>query len=157
VIGPDPVFASTPSTPARDDEPAHSVLLPADPLAGPQQYPRFVLGAAQLGNADIAGARAQRDPSIGQWTIDVTLTPTGTTDWNAMTLQNFHQFVALDLDGQVLWAPLIQPNQPTFAPFGNDTEISGNFTATSAKTLAAVLGNGPLPVPFTLQSQTTTP
>ncbi len=157
VIGPDPVFASTPSTPAQDDEPAHSVLLPADPVAGPQQYPRFVLGAAQLGNVDIASVRAQLDPSIDQWAIDITLTTMGSTDWDAVAFQNFHAYVALDLDGQVVSAPLIQPNQAAFASFEGRMEISGSFSAATAKTMAAVLGNGPLPVPFTLQSQETTP
>jgi len=156
-IGPDPVFAPTPSTPTQDDQPAAAVLLPADPVAGAQQYPRFVLGAAQLGNSDIGSAQARFDQAIDGWLIDVTLTPSGTTAWNAMALQNFHQYVAFDLDGQVLSAPLIEPNQTTFASFGGEMEISGTFTATTAKTIAAVLGNGPLPVPFTLLSQTTTP
>jgi preprotein translocase subunit SecD len=157
VIGPDPIFASTPSTPAQDDEPAHSVLLPADPVVGAQEYPRFVLGAAQLGNVDIASAQARSDQSVDGWVIDVTLTPSGTTDWNAMALPNFHAYVALDLDGQVISAPLIEPNNSSFSSFGDQMEISGTFTAATAKTIAAVLGNGPLPVPFTLLSQETTP
>ncbi len=47
-IGPDPAFATVPSTPEVDDEPAGDVLLPADPAAGAQQYPRFVLGANRI-------------------------------------------------------------------------------------------------------------
>ncbi len=157
VIGPDPIFAPTPSTPAQDDQPAAAVLLPADPVAGAQQYQRFVLGAAQLGNSDIASAQARFDQAIDGWLVDVTLTPTGTTDWDTMAFMNFHQYVALDLDGQVISAPLIEPAQSAFTSFGGQMELSGNFTATTAKTMAAVLGNGPLPVPFTLLSQETTP
>lgn len=156
-IGPDPVFATVASTPAQDDEPAHSVLLPADPLAGAQQYPRFVLGASQFGNAGIASAQARDDQTIDQWTIGITLTPAGATTWNAVALLNFHAYLAFVLDGQVLSAPLIEPQNSTFASFGNQQEISGNFTSTIAKTIAAVLASGPLPGPFILQSQATLP
>jgi preprotein translocase subunit SecD len=154
-IGPDPAFATVPSTPEADDEPATSVLLPADPAAGAQQYPRFVLGAAQFGNAGIAGAQAQLDTTIDSWIVDLTLTTSGATEWNAMAQLNFHQYVAIILDGGVLSAPLIEPASTTFSNFGNKMVISGNFNATLAKDLAAVLSSGPLPVGFTLQSLTT--
>jgi preprotein translocase subunit SecD len=154
-IGPDPVFASYPSTPAQDDRPAASVLFPADPAAGAQQYPRFVLGASQFGNPGIATVRARHDQASDQWVIAITLTHSGATAWNAVALLNFHAYVAFVLDGQVLSAPLIEPNQTGFASFGALMEIAGNFTAAGANDLAAVLGSGSLPVPFTLQSETT--
>ena len=75
-----------------------------------------------------------------------------------MARQNFHSYVALDLDGQqALSAPLIEPTNSSFSSFGGQMEISGTFTATTAKTIAAVLGNGPLPVPFTLETHETLP
>jgi preprotein translocase subunit SecD len=154
-IRPDPAFATVPSTPEADDEPAGDVLLSTDPAAGAQEYPRFVLGAAQFDNAGIAGAQAQFETDISSWTVEVTLTTLGATAWNAMAQENFHQFVAADLDGAVLWAPLIQPNNTTFTSFGATMEIGGAFNATSAQDLAAVLNSGPLPVGFTLQSLTT--
>ncbi len=77
------------------------------------------------------------------------------TVWNALAQLNFHQYVAMALDGGVLSAPLIEPQTATFVSFGNQMEISGAFSATEAKDLAAVLSSGPLPVGFTLQSLTT--
>ncbi|HEY5026707.1 MAG TPA: hypothetical protein VII76_17150 [Acidimicrobiales bacterium] len=156
-IGPDPIFATVASTPPQDDEPATSVLLPADPLAGAQQYPRFVLGASQFGNAEIAQVQAHTNRNFAPPVIDVTLSPAGATTWNAVALLNFHAYLAFVLDEQVISAPLIEPQNSTFSSFGTQMEISGNFTPTIAKTIAAVLASGPLPVPFTLQSQTTTP
>jgi hypothetical protein len=98
-IGPDPIFASSPSTAAEDDEPASSVLLLADPAAGVQRYPRFVLGAAQFNNSGIAKVEAQYDRSISGWLVNITLTTPGATEWNAIALVNFHAFIAIDLDG----------------------------------------------------------
>jgi preprotein translocase subunit SecD len=154
-IGPDPIFASYPSTPAQDDDPADSVLLPADPAAGAQQYPRFVLGPAQLSNPDMAHVQAHIDQNIGGWVVDVTLTSSGANRWNAVALANFHAYLAIDMDGAVLEAPLMEPNNFTFTSFGNRMEISGSFTPTEAKSIAAVLGSGALPVPFKLLSLTT--
>ncbi|HVA04070.1 MAG TPA: hypothetical protein VMU64_10005 [Acidimicrobiales bacterium] len=157
-IGPDPIFTSSPSTPAQDEEPASSALLPADPVAGAQQYPRFVVGAVQFNNsdvnADIASVTAQFIRADAIWAVDITLTRSGATVWDALALLNFHSYIALELDGEVLSAPLLQPNQPTFSSFDGKMEISGNFTETEAKGLAAVIGSGPLPVPFSLQSLT---
>jgi preprotein translocase subunit SecD len=153
-IGPDPIFASSPSTAAEDDASASSVLLPADPAAGVQQYPRFVLGAAQFNSSGIAKVEAQYEQSISGWLVNITLTAPGATEWNAIALLSFHAFIAIDLDGDVLSAPLIEPNASSFNSFGAQIQIAANFTPTEAKNIAAVLGSGPLPVRFSLQSLT---
>ncbi len=157
-IGPDPIFASSPSTTAHDEEAASSALLPADPATGAQQYPRFVLGAVQFNNsdvnADIASVAAQFDQADHIWDVDITLTTSGAKVWNAVALLNFHSFIAAELDGEVLSAPLIEPNESTFSSFGVQMVITGNFTEKEAKNTAAVIGSGPLPVPFSVQSLT---
>ena len=53
-----------------------------------------------------------------------------------MAQENFHQYVAIDLDGLVESAPLIQPNQASFTSFQGKGEISGSFTQATAKNLA---------------------
>jgi hypothetical protein len=149
----DPSFARVPSTPAQSDEPAAAVLLPADPSTGAQEYPRFVLGAAQLGGSDIASASAESlEPGVGnQWSVVITLKPSAATAWDAMAQANFHQFVAFDLDGQVLAAPLIQPTQTSFSSFRGQIEMA-YYSAAEAKSLAAVLGSGPLAPALNLES-----
>ena len=157
-IGPDPIFAPYPST--RDDDPSSTVLLPADPATGTQQYPRFVLGPTQLSgsNLDVASSQGRFDQQNGAWVVDVTLASSSATQWDVVAQRNFHAFIAVDLDGEVLSAPLIQPNQSAFASFGGRIEVSvsgDNVTAAAdAKSLAAVIRSGPLPVPFNLQSLT---
>jgi len=151
-IGPDPIFASVPSTSADDVDPSNSVLLPTDPKAGAQQYARFVLGKASLDASAIASASALFDNSIDAWAVTYTLTPSGSRAWDQVAEANFHQYVALDLDGLVMSAPLIQPNQSSFTSFDGRGEISGNFNAVSAKALAAVLASGPLVAPLRLQT-----
>ena len=65
------------------------------------------------------------------------------------------KYVAIDLDGYVESAPLIQPNQAAFSSFQGKGEISGSFTETSAKNLALQLNYGALPVRLNILSQTT--
>src|ERR1019366_8137568 len=153
-IGPDPIFASYPST--HGDDPSSTVLLPADPAVGAQQYPRFVLGPAQLSGSDldVARSQAQFDRQNSAWVVDVTLASSSAVQWDVAAQQSLHAFIAGDLDGEVLWEPLIEPNGSNFASFRGQMVISGNFTASEAKDIAAVLGSGPLPVPFSLQSLT---
>jgi preprotein translocase subunit SecD len=153
-IGPDPIFASYPST--HGDDPSSTVLLPADPAVGAQQYPRFVLGPAELSgsNLDVASSQAQFDRQNSAWVVDVTLASSSAVQWDVVAQQNLHAYLGFDVDGGILEAPLIEPNQSTFASFRGQMVISGNFTATEAKDIAAVLGSGPLPVPFNLQSLT---
>ena len=145
-IPPDPAFASYPST--QNDNPQKVVLLPDDPAAGAQQYPRFVLGPATRGDTDIAKASSLFDTSIGQWAVAYTLTPSGSRAWDRIARAGFHEYLAFDLDGLVETAPLIQPNQYVFTSFDGRGEISGNFNALSARALAAVIASGPLVAPL---------
>ena len=52
----------------------------------------------------------------------------------------------MDLDAQVISAPLTLPNQASFTSFGGKIQISGNFTESTAKSLALDLQFGALPV-----------
>ena len=73
-----------------------------------------------------------------------------------MAQANFHQYVAIDLDGLVESAPLIQP-QPghVLARSRARVQISGSFTQATAKTLALELNYGSLPVKLNVLTQET--
>jgi preprotein translocase subunit SecD len=152
-IPPNPAFAAYPST--TNDDPTKVVLLPSDRTAGAQQYPRFVLAPATLKGNAISTAQAQFDTQTSQWVVSYSLTSSGSTLWDQVAQQNFHQYVAIDLDGVVESAPLIQPGQQTFGSFAGKGQISGNFNQTSANRLALVLKYGSLPVKLNIQTQTT--
>jgi preprotein translocase subunit SecD len=144
----DPQFTAYRSTSAKQDNPNAEVLLPADPQAGTQQYSRFVLGPAQLKGNAIASSSAVFDTSINQWAVSYTLTSSGSPAWDRVAQENFHQYVAIDLDGLVESAPIIQPTQSGFSSFQGKGEISGSFTEGTAKNLALELNYGALPVPL---------
>src|ERR1019366_218734 len=85
--------------------------------------------------------------------VNYTLTKTGSPLWDQVAQRNFHAELAIELDGVVQSAPLIQPNQATFSSFAGQGQISGSFTEASAKTLALAMNFGALPV--RLQALTT--
>ena len=156
-IPPDPTFSSYTTTPPSGDDPSRTVLLPNDPIAGGGYYPRWVLGPAELNGNAIASAHAEYSHALAEWVIDITFKPAAIAPWDAVARKNFHAYIALDFDGQVLSAPLIQPDKTTFSSFGGHLQVAGNFGASEARSLVAALGAGPLPVPMNLASLTYVP
>src|ERR1035438_2133504 len=148
-IAPDPSFAAITSTSPQNDNKANEVLLPA--LGDPAL--RYVLGPSQLTGHSVHSAVAQQN-TIGQWLVSYTLTKTGSPLWDKVAEKNFHALLAIELDGVVQSAPLIQPAQATFSSFDGQGEISGSFNEQSAKNLALAMQFGSLPVrlvPLTTQ------
>jgi preprotein translocase subunit SecD len=138
----DPQFATHPSTPSTNDNKNATVLLPASKgSAGP---PRYVLGPAGLTGTAVKSANAQL--SGGQWTVNLNLTGAGAAQWDTLAGQQFHAIIAIDLDGQVISAPITQPTAQGFTSFAGQVQISGSFTEDQAKTLATEFTYGALPV-----------
>ena len=130
----DPQFATYPSTSSADATTGATVLLPGAPGAGSSRY---VLGPAGVTNAAVKSASAHL--ANGVWTINLDLTRTGSAQWDAMAHAQFHQIIGVDVNGQVISAPIIQPTQTTFTPFNGQVQISGSFTGGQAKKLASEL------------------
>jgi preprotein translocase subunit SecD len=147
------MYARVANTSPANDNPSANVILPV--LGGGGA--RYVLGPAQLTGTAIKKAFAQQDQS-GAWVVSYTLTSTGSPQWDQVAQQNFHQLVAIELDGVIQSAPIIQPTQATFSSFGGSGQISGSFTQTSAKNLALAMNFGALPVRLVpLSTQTVSP
>ena len=140
-IGLDPQYTNIASTSSQNDKPAQSVLLPG---LGSSTL-RYVLGPSQLSGTAVKSAIAQQN-QIGAWVVNYTLTSSGSPAWDKVAQANFHAILAIELDGVVQSAPLIQPNQASFTSFGGQGEISGSFTESSAKNLALAMQFGALPV-----------
>jgi len=156
---PDPSFAHYPSyQPLKDLAPNVATLaviepgLPGQPADGIPGS-RYVLGPSHLSGTAIATASANQN-AVGQWVVDCTLTAAGAAKWDEMATAYFHQYVALDLDGIVQSAPLIQPTASSPSSFQGQVEISGQFTQGQANELATVLQYGSLPVPLTILTDT---
>ena len=136
----DPQFATYAST-TTDDKNA-TVLLPG--TSSSQGTGRYVLGPAMLTGTAVKSASAQLVSN--QWAVSIVLTGPGSTAWDALSQQQFHAIIGIDLDGQVISAPITQPSQTSFTSFNGQVQISGSFTQDQAKTLATELNYGSLPV-----------
>ena len=149
----DPSFAAYPSTPSTSDEKNAVVLLPGTAASGAGRY---VLGPAAMTGTAVKSASAQLN--TGVWSVNLDLTADGANQWNTLAQQQFHAIIGIDLDGQVISAPITLPNSATFTSFGNTVQISGSFTEDQAKTLATQFTYGALPVKLDrLNVQTVSP
>ena len=153
-VGPDPGFKNYPSvTPLTDGVPSVANLPVIEPgVAGASPYAslpnaRFVLFPSVMTGTAIASATAEQTQT-GEWVVQCGLTPAGSATWDRVSKIYFHNYMAIDLDGKVQSAPLIQPTQATWTSFMGQIQISGNFTQGSANALATVLQYGSLPVPL---------
>ncbi len=133
-IGADPRFATYPSTPSSGTAADQDVLLPGTPTGGSTRY---VLGPVGLDRGAIA--RAQAVEKYGQWLVDLTLTPRGSVQWDALGRQSFHAVLGVVVDGQVVSAPLTEPTQSSFVSFGGRLQVGGNFSQHQAKMIASGL------------------
>jgi preprotein translocase subunit SecD len=140
-ISPDPQFTSLASTTPANDIPANEVLLPVQGSPGL----RYVLGPSELAGPAVGKAVAQLD-TTNNWVVNYTLTSTGSPAWDALARKYFHSQLAIELDGVVQSAPIIQPTQSTFTSFNGNGQISGQFSEAGAKNLALAMNYGSLPV-----------
>jgi preprotein translocase subunit SecD len=152
-------YSNTPTTAAN--YPNRSVLLPgisSGGAAAAANTGRYVLGPEELTGHSIGSATATQDQT-GNWVVDYNLTSAGSPLWDKVAQENFHQYLALELDGIVQSAPLIQPTQASFTSFDGKGEISGgNMTEANAKQLALAMQFGSLPVRLKeLTTQTVSP
>jgi preprotein translocase subunit SecD len=139
----DEALAPYPSTSPTTEKKTKTVLLPA--VKGAGQFARYLLGPAAMTNHAFASAVAEKT-QVGRWVVNYTLTSKGTRDWEGLAKARFHEVVAVDLDGIVQSAPLIEPSQSTFTSFHGRGEIAGNLTELDAQGLALAMQFGPLPV-----------
>jgi len=130
-IPPDAQFAPYPSTTGANDTATSTVLLPAapsTPVTG-----RFVLGPVGLTGASVQSASAQ----VGNdgWLVNITLTSTGTAAWNELARTQFHAFVAIDVNAEVVSNQIIQPTALYFTTVNGQLAVGG-LTESEAKTVA---------------------
>lgn len=144
-IGPDPAFAPYPSTtPAQDSRmAADDVLLPG--AAGSGCSPRCVLGPAALTLGPVAAASTGPNTGPQAGVVDITFSAQQAKAWNALSRRQFHAKVGIDVDGSVLSAPLTEPTQQAFVPFGTSVQIGGDLSRSATRALTADLDSGPMP------------
>jgi preprotein translocase subunit SecD len=123
---------------------------------------KMLLDQAKVIGTDIKNASPQLDQQQGQWVVSLQFTGEGQKKWAALTREAFtpaandscltaaqalsssatHCLVAVVLDKSVISAPEIQ------GVLTGQSQITGQFTAQSAKVLADQIKYGALPVTF---------
>ena len=112
----------------------------------------YLLGATIIPGDQIANAGAAFDGTQATWAINIQFNDAGYKTWSTYTANHNKStdaagtggsITAFTLDGQVLSAPQISEAITTAT-----TEVTGNFTQTSANALANSLKYGALPLHF---------
>jgi preprotein translocase subunit SecD len=118
---------------------------------------KYILGPVEVEGKDISNATSglatnSQGISTGEWAVNLTFNGEGTKAFDTVTSRLVsltapeNQF-AIVLDGSIIEAPAT--NQ---AITNGKAQITGSFTADTAKTLADQLKFGALPINFTVQS-----
>ena len=102
----------------------------------------YLLDKTLIPGDQVSNAAANLDPSRG-WVINLTFNSAGYSTWATYTTNNVGKQTAFTLDGQVLSSPQIHGAITTTV-----TQVSGNFTQTTATSLANSLKFGALPLHF---------
>jgi len=108
-------------------------------LADLQKTACFVLGPTLIDGTDVDGALAVKNPESSQWQVDIRFRNNDFV--TKVAVPYVHRQIAIELDGVVQSAPVINPGIT-----GRDVTISGTFTQTYARALALALQYGALPV-----------
>jgi len=90
------------------------------------------------------------DQKTGEPMVSLQFNAEGSALFEKITKENVGKSVAIFLDGEPISIPTVNE-----AISGGKAQISGNFTATEAKTLVGRLNSGALPVPISLISTQT--
>ncbi|WP_025155690.1 protein translocase subunit SecD [Leifsonia aquatica] len=125
-----------------------------------QNQVKYLLGPVEVKGQNISDASAglvqtSQGATTGRWAVNIVFDSTGTKQFADVTtrlvgLTGAQNQFAIVLDGKVISAPTTQAAITDGKP-----QITGNFTETTAKSLADQLKFGALPFSFKVQSQDT--
>ena len=115
---------------AEDDRDAEVVRL-ARPEADEIEL-RLVRDVVLDGSA-IDRAQAERDMTLGQWTVSLTFTEAGSQRLFEVTRDNIDRRLAMVVDGLIVTAPTIR------SPVRGSAEITGGFDRARAEELAKAI------------------
>ncbi|MBX7453468.1 protein translocase subunit SecD [Mycolicibacterium sp. 3033] len=103
----------------------------------------YLLDKSIISGEGIANATSGLDQQRGEYVVDVEFKSDAAKTWADFTAANVGTQTAFVLDSRVVSAPVINEAIP-----GGRTQITGQFTADSARELANVLKYGSLPLSF---------
>jgi len=154
---PDPALSAYATTTAAQDaaSPNVSALLPVL-NSGTGAIHRYLVGPTLLTlSSRVASATVVHAPMSGGWMINVRLNAKESQLWDEVAARYFHRQLAIDLNGVIVEAPLIQPSNSSFSSFDGQMNLLA-ATKSGAYDLAAALTSGPLAVPLAAHSSRST-
>lgn len=107
----------------------------------------YLLDKSIIGGDQIKDASARQSGQRGDYVVFVTFDDKAADIWSTFTSANIGARAAFAVDTQVVSAPALLEPMTT-----GRTQIHGQFTADSAKSFAAVVAGGALPLPVSVQS-----
>jgi preprotein translocase subunit SecD len=110
---------------------------------GTKDHMVYLLGPSIISGEGIKDASSSLDTQRGEYVVDLEFKGDAATVWADFTAANVGTATAFTLDSQVVSAPTINEAIP-----GGRTQITGKFTADSARELANQLKYGSLPLSF---------
>ena len=139
--------------------PANEPLVTCDaPAADGSIAAKYILGPVELSGTAITDAEASlvqtsTGASTGEWGVDITFNSAGGSKFESIgtrliSLASPRNQFAVVLDGQVITNPQVEG-------VSSKPQITGNFTQTSATTLAQQLKFGALPISFKVLTRNT--
>ena len=153
-IRPDPALSAyATTTPAQDAaSPNAYALLPILNSSSSSVTQRFLVGPTLLTlSSKVASATVVPAPVPGGWMINVRLNPSESRLWDQVAAEYFHRQLAIDLNGVIDEAPLIQPDSTSFNSFDGQMQLLA-VTKSGAYDLAAALTSGPLAIPLAVNA-----
>ncbi|HEV7168616.1 MAG TPA: protein translocase subunit SecD [Micrococcaceae bacterium] len=138
---------------------------PTKPMVAcePDTQTKYILGPVEVPGKDISDAsyglqQGSQGTTTNQWVVNLKFNSDGAAKFKAVTTRLYGYYTAnqndpkaqfaIVLDDQVVSAPRSQA-----AITDGNSQISGNFTETSAKALSDQLKFGALPISFDIQSE----
>lgn len=102
---------------------------------------------------EIVSSTVGKDRSRTEILLRLSMTAEGASVWRRLTAENINRCLAIVVDGRVISYPRVQ-----YEITEGNTEISGDFTLSEARALAAILNSGgeSLPVKMKITSQEVT-
>jgi len=146
MIGQTPMLDFRTENPNKDQ--AQEVKVGADGKVNLDVNAQFV--PTELTGRYLDKAILEFDQTTGEPVVSLQFNPEGALLFEEITKANIGKTVAIYLDGQPISIPVVNE-----AISGGKAQISGNFTATEARTLVGRLNSGALPVPISLVSTQT--
>ena len=146
---PAPALSAYPTpTPAQDAASPNASALLSILNSGTGATQRYLVGPSLVTlSSKVASAKVVDTPKAGGWIVDVQLNPYESQLWDQVAAEYFHHQLAIDLNGVIVEAPLIQPANSSFSSFDGRMQLFA-VTKSGAYDLAAALTSGPLAVPL---------